>query len=96
MRAETQYALEEMAVWLAEASDEAGPSDRAHYRLLGSDIGRFLERPHEVIAMPGSPSMPPGSPIGQPDADWLRTDRWTLPTAWSGTGGWIDLSCSWR
>ncbi len=96
VRAEAQYALEELAVWLAQASDAAAPADKAHYRLLGSDIGRFLERPHEAVAPPGTPSMPPGSPIGQPAMDWLGGDRWNLTPLAQRAGAILDLSCSWR
>ena len=42
VRAEAQYELEQLAVQLAQATDGAQPEDRAHYRLLTSEIGRFL------------------------------------------------------
>jgi hypothetical protein len=91
VRAESQYALEELAVWLS-----AGEADQAHYRLLRSDIGRFMERPHEPVALPDSPSMPPGSPIGDPALDWLGTGGWTLTPVPGSKLTMPDLSCSWH
>ena len=44
VRAETQYALGQMAVHLSELTDDASDADRAHYRMLASDIGRFMDR----------------------------------------------------
>ena len=95
-RAVAQYELEELAVWMAEASDTAPGADRAHFRLLSSDIGRFMERPHAAVPAPGAPNMPPGSPIGQPGMTWLNTDAWGLRPLTSVVGTGLDLSCSWR
>jgi hypothetical protein len=96
VRAVAQYELEELAVWMAEASDTASEADRAHFRLLSSDIGRFLERPHEPVAAPATPNMPPGSPIGQPGMTWMGGEAWGPAAAPSWVGSVLDLSCSWH
>jgi hypothetical protein len=96
VRAEAQYALEEMAVWLAEASDTAAAGDKAHYRLLRSDIGRFMERPHAPVTAPDSPSMPPGSPIGETGMDWLGGEGWRLDSVPGSRASIPDLGCSWH
>jgi hypothetical protein len=92
VRAEAQAELDDLAVWLAQASDDASAADRAHYRLLAADIGRFKERPYEVVPTPDAPSMPPGSPIGDPALDWLRSG-WAVDTTPALAS---DLSCDWR
>jgi predicted TIM-barrel fold metal-dependent hydrolase len=43
---------------------------RAHYALLESDIGRFLQRPWEAKDRREPPAPPPGSPIGDQDPEW--------------------------
>jgi len=96
VRAESQYALERLAVWLSEASDTAAEGDQAHYRLLRSDIGRFMERPHEPVAIPESPSMPPGSPIGEPDLEWSGAWGWNLTPLPGPSLAMPDLGCSWH
>lgn len=46
-------------------------ADRAHYRLLEADIGRFLDRPWEAAKdRREPPAPPPGSPIGDEDPDF--------------------------
>jgi hypothetical protein len=94
VRAESQHALSEMAVWLAQESDGASPGDRAHYRHMAGEIGRFITRPYESIAAPGAPSMPPGSPIGQPGMDWLSGSGWDVQPIWGSTTE-LNLACSW-
>jgi hypothetical protein len=64
VRAVTEYALEDLAAWMEESRDGAGEEDRAHFRLLQSEIARFIQRVHEPVETPASPVMPPGSPIG--------------------------------
>ena len=93
VRAVAQAELDDLAVWLAQSSDGADQADRAHYRLLAADIGRFKERPHHAMPMPEAPGMPPGSPIGQPGLDWLRSG-WAPVTG--PTTGAAELSCPWR
>ncbi|MCG6954691.1 MAG: zinc-dependent metalloprotease [Gemmatimonadetes bacterium] len=94
VRAEAQYELEQIATWLGQAQGSADAANKAHYRLLASDIGRFLERPHAPVAAPATPDMPPGDPIGQPAMHWLGREGWApLPVA-PGTPQ-VDLSCSW-
>jgi hypothetical protein len=95
-RAVAQYELEQLAVWMAEASDTATDADRAHFRLLSSDIGRFLERPHAPLAAPDAPNAPPGSPIGQPGMTWVGGDAWGLTPIPVGGSTILDLSCSWH
>jgi hypothetical protein len=95
VRAESQYELEQIGVQLAQASDGAGPEDRAHYRLLTSEIGRFLQRPQAPVAEPDAPAMPPGDPIGDPGMQWLRGYGAAARfDAWTGTPQ-VDLSCDW-
>ena len=50
-------------------------SERTYNGLLGRDIERFLERPGSPLASPTvpAPAAPPGSPIGDPAFDWLRS-----------------------
>lgn len=64
----------------------------AHAGLMAMEIQRFMERPAQAAEMPGTPSAPPGAPIGQPAMSWL---------AGSGIGQpameWLhatDLSCT--
>jgi Met-zincin/Domain of unknown function (DUF5117) len=94
VRAVASLELEEMAVWMSGASDGADPADRAHYRLLASDIGRFLNRPHAPVEAPGPSQMPPGSPIGDRAMEWLGAAG-ARPTGAPIGAAWIDLSCSW-
>ncbi len=95
VRAEAQYELEQLAVQLAQATDGAEPADRANYRLLTSEIGRFLERPHAPVAAPDAPAMPPGDPIGDPGLDWLGRWAWSGSSAPAAGTPQIDLSCDW-
>ena len=89
VRAVAEYALGDLAAWMAESRDGAGAEDRAHFRMLEADIARFLQRSHEPVETPASPQMPPGSPIGATVLGWLDAKRVTRS---NGTG-WIDLSC---
>ncbi len=95
VRAEAQYELEQVGVQLAQASDGAGPEDRAHYRLLTSEIGRFLARPHAPAAEPGAPNMPPGDPIGDPGMQWLGGLGGTAIAGAAVGTPQVDLSCDW-
>ena len=47
----------------------------AHRQLIVGDIERFLARPgsDEPVGAFPAPAAPPGSPIGDPAMDWLRT-----------------------
>lgn len=101
VRAEAQDALSQMAVHLSQASDEMDEADRAHYRLIAADIGRFLERDFQADEAPSPPSMPPGSPIGEGRLNWLGSRGWPAQGA-VGTAArpfatpQVDLTCSWR
>jgi len=44
----------------------------AHEKLLQQDIRRFLARPAATVALPGTPPIPAGPPIGEPDPDYLE------------------------
>jgi hypothetical protein len=94
VRAVAQAELDALEAWLDEEQEGADAADRAHYRLLAADIDRFGDRPHEPLAIPEAPNMPPGSPIGQPGLDWLRSGWATEAVApWAPA---VDLSCAWR
>ena len=84
--------LQEMAAWMAGAAGDASEGDRAHYLLLLSDIGRFLDRPYEPGVAPGAPAAPPGSPIGDSGLDWAGSGWALMPL---GGGAMLDLTCSW-
>ena len=73
VRAVATLELEETAHWLSQEANGAMPDDGdlAHYLLLSTDISRFLSRPHDAVETLTAPSMPPGSPIGQPAMRWL-------------------------
>jgi hypothetical protein len=87
-----------LATWYLQAIavEHGGPvmnrRATAHRQLLRTDIERFLERPMPPTPIPGQPSMPPGSPIGDPGLEWLTPTR----------GGVLislempDLSCSFQ
>ncbi len=92
VRAVAQAELDDLAVWLSRSSDAASDADRAHYRLLTSDIGRFKERPHEPVAVPDAPGAPPGSPIGGGRMSWLQSGWAPLPV----DGGLPALACEWN
>jgi Met-zincin/Domain of unknown function (DUF5117) len=94
VRADSQYELEQIAAWLGQATQTADAAYKAQYRLLQSDIGRFLERPHVAVPIPEAPAMPPGDPIGEPGMDWLGTEGWAPLPARPGTPQ-VDLSCPW-
>jgi hypothetical protein len=49
----------------------AANMDSPSAALIAMDIQRFLERPAETMAIPATPSAPPGAPIGDPGMDWL-------------------------
>jgi len=87
VRAEAQYGLRQIAEQLSRGMDGGNAADQAHEQMLVSDIGRFLERPHEPIASPRALDMPPGDPIGDPGMLWLKTSA-------SGTPQ-VDLTCEW-
>jgi hypothetical protein len=95
VRAEAQYELEQLAVDIARATDGAEPADRAHYRLLTSEIGRFLDRPHAPVADPESPDLPPGDPISDSGLDWLGARGWDGPRLPAPGTPHVDLSCAW-
>ncbi|HET7229184.1 MAG TPA: zinc-dependent metalloprotease [Longimicrobium sp.] len=56
---------------MASGRGTGDASDRAHYRLLETDLGRFLERPWDATRdRREPPAAPPGSPIGDQDPAW--------------------------
>lgn len=94
VRAVAQAHLDDLSGWMRQAAEGADASDRAHYRRLVAEIARFNDRPHEPVSPPSAPDMPPGSPIGDPGLDWLRSG-WdvTPPAPWAPA---LDLACAWR
>jgi hypothetical protein len=76
VRALAQSRLRQMVGHIRSMMEEA-PEDSAlepgsaHMALIAADIGRFLRRPAEPMAMPGTVSAPPGAPIGQAPETWL-------------------------
>ncbi len=94
VRAEAQDELEQLVVSLSKATDGADPENRAAYRMMSSDIGRFLNRPHAPIAEPAAPDMPPGDPIGEPAMRWLGADAAPRTPPAPGTPQ-VDLTCDW-
>ena len=70
VRALATEALERRAQ--AAESASAARLGAAHEKLLAQDIRRFLTRPAATVTLPGSPAIPPGPPIGEPDPDYLR------------------------
>jgi hypothetical protein len=90
VRATAHTELERIAERL-EDRFEGDDEGRAMDRYLAAEIERFVERPMEPQAWPGSPNMPPGSPIGMPGMTWLEADAmgvWEVQSQ--------DLSCRWR
>ena len=70
VRAVASYALDQLRRRLAPPT--GSEAQRAHRFALAADIERFLERPAEPVRMrPAAPDIPPGAPIGQPDATHL-------------------------
>ena len=69
VRALATEALERRAQ-AAEAAS-AARLGAAHERLLAQDIRRFLTRPAATATTLGSPAIPPGPPIGEPDPDYF-------------------------
>jgi len=77
---------------LSESLTAVADTD-AHAGLMAMEIQRFLDRPATVIEMPGTPSAPPGAPIGQPAMDWLVGTGIGQPAL-----DWLqatDVSCTW-
>lgn len=78
-------------------------SQAAFATLLAADVHRFLTRPAEAYEAPGSPSAPPGAPIGDPGMDWLGGRGVGLgpSPAWINAGpagwarSWFDLAGPW-
>ncbi len=59
--------------------DDAAEDDatRAHRLLMANDLGRFMERPSEIIAPTYTSTAPPGAPIGgDVGMDWLSPVLW--------------------
>ena len=69
VRAMATFELEQIRA--AQASATGDTAARAWSFAMAGDIQRFLERPMEGGSLPGQPSMPPGSPIGDPGLEWL-------------------------
>ena len=77
VRAIATYRLDQLRRSLGTDADRGTIADQAHFSLLASDIGRFLERPADAFRQPSTPAPPPGEPIGDPALDWLGgTSMW--------------------
>ena len=70
VRAIASQRLERLKVLAAQRS-QAYDADAAHFALLAGDIQRFQDRPYGALTAPGTPSAPPGAPIGSPAQDWI-------------------------
>ena len=70
VRAIASQRLEMMKLGAAERA-QLYDADGAHFMLLASDIQRFQDRPYGALTAPGTPSAPPGAPIGSPALDWI-------------------------
>lgn len=73
--------------------DMMAMTESPHAQLMAMNIQRFLDRPTEVVAVPGTPNAPPGAPIGQPSMDWLGNIGIGQPAQ-----EWLALTeawCSW-
>lgn len=72
VRAITTMKLDQLRQRMEAARNRGADGDRAHAFALASDIGRFLERPYEPARRPARLDIPPGSPIGSSEPEWLR------------------------
>ena len=70
VRAIASQHLERLKFMAAERG-QVHDADGAHFALLASDIHRFQNRPYGTLTAPGTPSAPPGAPIGSPAFDWI-------------------------
>ena len=89
VRAIASQRLERLKRTAVEGS-QAHDADGAHFALLADDIQRFQDRPYGALTAPGTPSAPPGAPIGSPALDWIggsAVPQAFLPGA-SGPGGY--------
>jgi len=71
VRALTALKLTELRARLAQDAAGGAVAERAHRQLLATDIQRFLEREYDPAHPTRTPQNPPGSPIGDPDTDWV-------------------------
>jgi hypothetical protein len=60
----------------ANEDEDEDEATRAHRLLMANDLGRFMERPAEIIAPAYVPTAPPGAPIGDTGMDWLSPVLW--------------------
>ncbi len=88
VRAIASQRLEMMKLGAAERA-QLHDADGAHFMLLASDIQRFQDRPYGALTAPGTPSAPPGAPIGSPALDWIGGSAGPAGTllGTSGLGG---------
>ena len=77
-------------------------TDAPHAQTLAMEIQRFMDRPLESMAAPGTVTAPPGAPIGQPAMEWIgqsAMDRMGSPAmdwlsrmepwcTWDNGGNW--------
>ena len=83
----------------AEERGQAMDATGAHFALLAGDIRRFQDRPYGALTAPGTPSAPPGAPIGSPALDWIGGGAGAvgLLLGASGLGGyeWLEELVPW-
>jgi hypothetical protein len=69
VRAVATLALEGLKQRAQQAGTQKDAAWRAHFGLLATDIGKFLNRAYDPTTQPARLTEPPGSPIGVGDAD---------------------------
>lgn len=70
VRAIAALKLEELRSRLAQEGTGQAVAQRAHQRMLATDIGRFLEREYDPSRPSRPPQNPPGAPIGDIEPPW--------------------------
>ena len=98
VRAIAGQRLERLRV-AAEERGRAMDATGAHFALLAGDIRRFQDRPYGTLTAPGTPSAPPGAPIGSPALDWIGGGAGSMGSLLgaSGLGGfeWLEKLAPW-
>jgi hypothetical protein len=69
VRAIATLKLKDLEQRAQQASTQGETAERAHFTLLGADIGRFLTRAYDPAKQPAPLTEPPGSPIGVDERD---------------------------
>ncbi len=80
VRAIASSGLQSLSSRLGKSVAKATDADAVHYKLLVSDIGRFINRPAEAYKVPEAKNTPPGAPIGEPALRWLGEEESWCPS----------------